>query len=533
MALAARCRGGTTRGHRRWSWLLSAALCHCAGVVAAADASTWFEGDRPSAQAQQAVQLLVAAPTHGLVPQDYGALALQRAVVRAAQDPALDSGARARVDQALTAALQRYLSDLHRGRVDPRQIHHDFNAPRREAFDAAASLRAALTAGRLDEAVRAAAPPLRQYAQLREVLARYRALGHHAAWRQPLPPLPGASVQSVGKLAPGQPYVGMARLAERLTALDDLPADMPVPVRYEGALVDAVAAFQRRHGLVPDGVVGKATLAQLQVPPSARVRQIELALERLRWTPLLQGPRMIVINLPEFVLRAYEVHEGRISVREQMRVIVGKAFDTRTPLFDENLRFIEFSPYWNVPFSIARAETVPRLRTEPGYFDSQGFEFVAPDGRVDTTLSAANLDKVLAGSLRIRQRPGPKNALGDIKFVFPNSENIYLHHTPATKLFTRERRDLSHGCIRIEAPVALAGFVLQGTPGWDEARVREAMASGNSTTLRLAEPVPVLIAYTTALVKDGHIHFFDDIYGLDPVLDVALRRRRPLHLNLE
>ena len=226
-------------------------------------------------------------------------------------------------------------------------------------------------------------------------------------------------------------------------------------------------SFQQRHALDADGVIGAATLARLQVAPAARVRQIELMLERLRWTPLLQGPRMVVINIPEFVLRAYEVRDGRIRVQREMRVIVGKAYDTRTPLFDEDMRFIEFSPYWNVPPSIARNETVPRLRRDPAYFEQQGFEFVAGDGRVQTVLTPQALDAVLAGQLRIRQRPGERNALGDIKFVFPNSDNIYLHHTPATQLFERARRDFSHGCIRVEQPVELATFVLQGMPQVD------------------------------------------------------------------
>ena len=504
-------------------WLLLA-LCLPAPAANGGELP-WFDGERPTAAAQQAVGLLLAAPTHGLEAQDYATQPLQQAVGRAAQGPPLDAAKRERLAQGLTTAMLRYLADLHDGRVDPRQIHHDFNVSRRVRFDAAAQLQAALHGGDLAAAVRAAVPPLAQYEQLREALARYRALTVHAAWREPLPAPQGTSPHTPGKLEPGQAYAGLRLLGERLIALGDLPAGTPLPPRYEGALVDGVRAFQRRHGLAVDGVVGRATLAQLKVTPSARLRQIELALERLRWTPLLQGPRMVLINIPEFVLRAYEVRDGRITVRVQMKVIVGKAFDARTPLFDEDMRFIEFSPYWNVPPSIARAETVPRLHLDPGFFDSQGFEFVAPDGRVLGTLTAQNLDAVMAGSLRIRQRPGPTNALGDIKFVFPNSENIYLHHTPATGLFARERRDLSHGCIRVEAPVALAAFVLQEMPGWDEARIREVMQAGRSTTLRLAEPLPVLIAYGTALVKDGRVHFYDDIYGLDPVLDAALRQR--------
>ena len=501
---------------RGW-WLI---LCLLAGPALAADEPVWFDGGRPGAQAQQAVELLADAASHGLDPRDYDSAALQQALLRA--QAGLPPEAAASLGQALTLALQRYLGDLHDGRIDPRRIHHDFNVARREPFDAAQLLRRLPPAA----AVRAAVPQLPLYEQLREQLARYRALADDAAdaWRRPLPPLPAAR-RGAPKLEPGQDWPGLPRLADRLAALGDLPPAAARPLRYEGGLVDAVKSFQQRHALQADGVVGAATLARLQVAPAARVRQIELMLERLRWTPLLQGPRMVVINIPEFVLRAYEVHDGRIRVQREMRVIVGKAYNTRTPLFDEDMRSIEFSPYWNVPPSIARNETVPRLRRDPGYFNQQGFEFVAGDGRVQTTLTPQALDAVLAGQWRIRQRPGERNALGDIKFVFPNSDHIYLHHTPAPQLFERARRDFSHGCIRVEQPVALASFVLQDMPQWSEARIREAMSAGRSSTLRLDQPLPVLITYGTVLVKGGRLFFFDDIYGLDRVLDDALRQR--------
>ncbi len=484
----------------------------------------WFDDGRPGPQARQAVALLAGAAADGLEPQDYATAALQQAVEQATQGPAPEPAAIAQLDQALTTAMQRYLADLHRGRIDPRQIDHGYAPPRRDEFDAAAYLEAALAAQRLPEAAQEAAPRMPLYGRLREALKRYRELVGHPAWQQSLPPLPGGRRGGVGTLEPGQAYAGLALLAQRLVALGDLAPGTPASPLFEGPLVEAVESFQQRHGLAVDGVVGRATLAQLQVTPAARVRQIELALERLRWTPVMQAPRMIVINIPEFVLRAYEVRDGRIAVEQEMKVIVGKALDTRTPLLDADMRFIEFSPYWNVPPSIARAETVPQLRRHPGEFEREGFEFVAPDGRVDTTLSAANLNAVNAGQLRIRQRPGPRNALGDIKFVFPNRDQIYLHHTPATQLFERGRRDFSHGCIRVEHPVALARFVLQGMPEWTEERIRQAMGKGESTTLRLAEPVRVLIAYGTTLVKGGRTYFFDDIYGQDRLLDAALRR---------
>jgi murein L,D-transpeptidase YcbB/YkuD len=505
------------------AWLLWMAL----GPVAAAGELPWFEGGRPGAQAREAVSLLATAATQGLEPRDYGALELQQAIDRAAQGVPPAPAAVAGLERALDAAMQRYLADLHHGRIDPARIHHAFTPPRREAFDAAAQLAVARASGRLVDAAHANAPRLPQYGQLLDALARYRALVDHPAWRQPLSPLPAAPRGKLAALEPGQPWPGLPLLAQRLQALGDADAAAggADATLYEGSWIDAVKSFQLRHGLAADGVVGRTTLARLQVPPAARVRQIELALERLRWTPLMQGPRMVVINIPEFVLRAYEVQDGRIAVQQAMKVIVGAALDKRTPLFDEELRFIEFSPYWNVPPSIARAELVPRLRRDPAYLAREGFEFVAADGSVSRTLSPDRLDDVVAGRLRIRQRPGARNALGDIKFVFPNRNQVYLHHTPSVALFDRQRRDFSHGCIRVELPVALAEFVLQGQSGWTVEHIRQAMTQGRTSTVAVNRPVRVLIAYGTALVKQGRIHFYDDIYGLDPLLDAALRGR--------
>jgi murein L,D-transpeptidase YcbB/YkuD len=476
-------------------------------------------------QARAALALLAEADSHGLDPRDYGLPALQRAL-EAPGRPTPDAAAR--LQQMLAAALLRYLQDLHDGRITPAQLGQRFRPTRGVAFDAAATLHAALAAQDLRLAERQAAPPLPQYQRLREALARYRALADHPAWRQGLPTLPLPPGERVRALALGQPWPGLPTLAARLAALGDLPAAEPAPgpdAAYEGALVSAVQAFQQRHGLAADGVVGRATLAALQAPPAQRVRQLELALERLRWTPLLQGPRMIVINVPEFVLRAYEVQGTRVAVRAEMKVIVGKALDTRTPLIQEDLRFIEFKPFWNVPASIARHELVPRLRRDPGHWAREGFEFVGA-GRADPVLTEAKLQAVLAGQLRIRQRPGPRNALGDIKFVFPNRESVYLHHTPSVQLFERARRDFSHGCIRVEQPVALAQFALQGLPEWTEERIRAAMAAADPATVTLPQPVPVLLAYGTALVKDARVYFFDDLYGHDRALDAALRQRK-------
>jgi murein L,D-transpeptidase YcbB/YkuD len=487
---------------------------------AAPDTLLWFDHGRPTSQAIQAAGFLAAANLEGLTPADYNAQPLRKALDQAAHGPTQPAPVITRLDAALTAAMQRYLLELHQGRLDPRVIHQYFKVPPPTTyFDAAAYLSNAVASNQLAEAMRLAAPRIPLYARLRQALADYRQLLGHPAWKIDLAAIPGK------KLEPGQAYEGMAVLTQRLVALGDLRANTPIPARYEGALVEGVRAFQQRHGLLADGILGNATFKQLQVTPARRVRQIELTLERLRWTPLLQAPRMIVVNIPEFVLRAYDVKDGKAAVRVKMKIIVGSALDKHTPVFDEDMRFIEFSPYWNVPLSIARAEIIPRLRRDPGYFQQQGFEFVTKGGQPVSMLSDANLLAVQQGQLRIRQKPGPHNALGDIKFVFPNDQNIYLHHTPVPQLFDRNRRDFSHGCIRVEDPVSLAKFVLQDDPEWTEKRIRDAMSSGTSKTIRLKQPLRVLITYSTVIVSNDKVYFFPDLYAQDDLLENALEHR--------
>jgi murein L,D-transpeptidase YcbB/YkuD len=478
---------------------------------------SWFEHGRPGSDALLALGVLADAEAQGLNPQDYRVAELSRAFQQANSngvEPAMIAG----LDDQLTRALAQYLRDLHQGRLNPEELQHRFKAPPLSTFEPRSIIAEARSAGRLAQALNDAVPDVPMYESLRATMNAYRAMGLPPAWQVTLPALPARS------LKPGDEYVGLATLAARLVALSDLPPSAIVPARYEGELVDAVRRFQIRHGLDGDGIIGPSTLTQLEVTPPQRVRQMALTLERLRWTPLLYGPRMIVVNVPEFVLRAYETQGSHVKLDLEMRVIVGRALDTRTPIFLEDMRFIEFSPYWNVPRSIARGETLPKLRSDPAYFTQQGFEFVAQDGKVVHSLSSAAIDAVQRGEWRIRQRPGPRNALGDIKFIFPNDQNIYLHHTPAPQLFSRVRRDFSHGCIRIESPVLLAMFVLNGNAEWTETRIDQAMKAGKSRTIKLDNPIPVLIAYSTAVVKNGgKVYFYPDIYKQDARLEQALR----------
>jgi murein L,D-transpeptidase YcbB/YkuD len=313
--------------------------------------------------------------------------------------------------------------------------------------------------------------------------------------------------------------------------LADLPPNAAVPTsdRYEGALVEAVRAFQERHGLRPDGVIGRDTLAELAAPLATRVHQIELSLERLRWLPEVHAGPAIAVNIPSYRLWAFADAQDDAAAQLTMAVIAGKAVKAReTPVFIGQMRYLDFSPYWNVPPPIQRAEIVPRLGRDPGYWERENFEAVSVDGKGApiTLLDDNTLQGIKSGALRIRQRPGAKNALGGVKFVLPNTMDIYLHSTSAQQLFRETRRDFSHGCIRVEDPATLAAFVLRDQPAWTPERIRDAMAAGRQSTVMLTQPIPVLIFYTTAIVEaDRKARFASDIYGLDARLEEALHRR--------
>jgi murein L,D-transpeptidase YcbB/YkuD len=302
-------------------------------------------------------------------------------------------------------------------------------------------------------------------------------------------------------------------LTRLLRLLGDLPANRAVPGDsnlYQGALVEAVKRFQGRHGLRPDGRLDKQTLENLNTPLSQRVEQLRLTLERWHWLPGRFTEPPILVNIPEFRLRAYD-SAGNIVLT--MNVIVGKAFRHKTPVFERDMRFVVFRPYWNVPPGIQRSEIVPAVQKDRDYIAKKGFEVVTPGGQLVT--SGAITDEVLAqlrsGRLEVRQKPGALNALGLVKLMFPNEYNVYLHGTPSPELFLQTRRDFSHGCIRVEKPAELAAWVLRDKPDWSLERVQAAMTSGSDNVqVNLTHPIPVLILYGTAVIDaDGQVHFFD------------------------
>jgi L,D-transpeptidase YcbB len=483
----------------------------------------WVRGMQPTSQAQEVIALLLKADEKGLSAEDYDGsrwnsrlVKLSPAVQRPTEVDAL------RFDAALTVCLMRYISDLHIGKVNPRHFDFGINVETKK-YDLPEFLKNNLVDGsKLANVLIQVEPPYPGY--WREILALqvYKELAQKDD---------GEQVPQVKKtVAPGDTYAGVPRLIRLFHLTGDLPASADVPADatvYQGPLVDAMKNFQRRHGLEPDGRIGAQTIADLNVPLSQRVRQIQLTLERWRWLPLGLKQSPVVVNIPEFRLRAYDDH---MKLALTMNVVVGKAYNHDTPVFIDSMEYLVFRPYWNVPYSIAKSELLPGISRDPDYLTRKGFEVV--DSRENIVgsgpVTADTLQQLRAGKLFIRQKPGPKNSLGLVKFIFPNDYSVYMHDSPATEFFSRSRRDFSHGCVRLERPADMAAWVLRDNPDWNMARIRATMNGDKTLQVNLAHPIPVLIVYGTAVVlEDGLVHFYDDIYGHDVALEKVLMKGYP------
>ncbi len=481
----------------------------------------WIRGGHPTAQAIAMIAQMEQGALKGLNPADYDASRWDARLAALNTDSsATRETDEVNFDAALTVCVLRFVSDLHVGRVNPKGDKFDLAVAHRDYDLAGFVAKRVLGATDMTAVIREVEPPYAGYARAETALAAYLEL----AAEGDTAPVP-ARLKAVH---PGESYGGLPQLAARLRQLGDLaPAAEAAGIDYRGAIVDAVKRFQARHGLAEDGVIGAASVAALNVPLRQRVQQLNFTLERYRWLPSTFPQPPLVINIPQFRLRTMRRQPAPFI---SMPVIVGRAYRHQTPVFAEYMRYVIFRPYWLVPMSIQRAELVPKIRRNRDYLAAHNYEVVDRSGDVvtDGTIDDEVLHELATGALTIRQRPGPKNSLGLIKFIFPNNYNVYLHSTPEQQLFARPRRDFSHGCIRVEDPVTLALWVLRNNPGWDEARIRAAMNGDRTLQVNLAKPIPVLILYSTVIVTpDGVVHFFSDIYGHDATLARALAGGRP------
>jgi L,D-transpeptidase YcbB len=493
----------------------------------------WSDGEKPSTAALVLLQELRHASDRGLDPEDYPGNRLAYLLVDliASAHPGMEQWAL--FDVSLSLAGLRFLSDLHYGRIEPASVGHNLTVERIR-LDIPTTLAHLATAVNVSVAIDALEPQFTHYALLKRELAHYRELAAQEGLND-LPPLPAGSLKT------GDAYAGTARLERLLTVLGDM-AGAPPPIAPPGEppahaqtltppLVDAIKHFQRRHGEKPDGILGAATLAELTKPLSLRARQIELTMERWRWLPseLVSAP--IIVNIPQFRLFAFESTTDSEAHIRQMDVIVGKAFEaTQTPVFTADMSYLVFRPYWEVPYSIALKEIVPAAGRNPSYIDKHQMEIVRGTGDAALVLpnTAENVELVAKGALRVRQKPGPNNSLGLVKFMFPNPYNVYLHSTPAQALFAESRRDFSHGCVRVSDPVGLAQYVLRESPEWTREKIQAAMNGTTTLTVTLKNRIRIFFVYGTALVtENGDALFFDDIYGHDQRLEAALNSRRP------
>jgi len=306
----------------------------------------------------------------------------------------------------------------------------------------------------------------------------------------------------------------IALLRERLVLTGDLPNQhTDSNEHFDAVLEQAVRGFQWRHGLNPDGIVGAKTLNELNVKPIQRAEQIRLNMEHWAALPASLGKRFIFINIPEY--RFDLVDNGQIVLT--MKVIVGRP-DRPTPEFSSAIDLVELNPYWNVPPLIAEKDVLPKILKNPHYLDEMNIKVIQRKGSqvIPIDKSTINWEEVAANGLNydFRQEPGKNNALGFVKFDFPNSYDVYMHDTPAKELFNLDKRDFSSGCIRLEKPFALLSYLLQNDPSWDVHQVAEALASGKLAYIKVSRPIPLYVIYATAWVdRNGILHFLRDPYG--------------------
>jgi L,D-transpeptidase YcbB len=482
---------------------------------------SWIQNGQVRPQGLAFVQVLQNANSRGLDPEDYDGPRWEGRLAKLRQNPSEQD--LVSFDTALTVSTMRYIRAVHVGRANPKEFN--FQLDMQEGPFSLADFLQTKVVNASDPAaeLQKAEPPFLGYRKLLALLPVYEEYAKKDDGQKLQP--------SAKTIRPGQPYPSLARLGRFLQTIGDIPTSVqldPNATVYEGVLVDGVKHYQSRHGESPTGLLDARTIDEMNTPGEARIRQIRLTLERWRWLPHTFSQPPVVVNLPEYRLRAMNP-DGTVAFYKN--VIIGKAYGHKSPVFQKEIQYVVFRPYWEVTPSIQRNEVVPHIQKDPNYIAKYNFQVITPKGEVVTenVVSAETLEGLKTGHLLVRQKPGTTNSLGLVKIIFPNPENVYLHGTDAPQLFTQDIRDFSHGCIRVEQPADLVAWVLRNNPGWDLDRVKATMnGDKDNMQVNLVTRIPVLIVYGTVTVnEENQIRFFDDIYGYDAELEKALAAGYP------
>ena len=490
----------------------------------------WFKNHQPVARVKDLQDVIAKAADEGLNPKDYQVKNFDKKLAElqtVRKESARRNALEQQLDVELTGTYMKWANDYYRGVANPRDTKSTAWQVKPNKIKLNKALATYLGERKSRYNYYEFAPLHPEYEQLKKALAAYRARERAGGW-----PILSATT----KLNPGQSSPAVTALRRRLLdtggtetsapmtasmapARPGQPASAPAASEvYDPKLVAAVKNFQQDAGLKADGVVGGETLRQLNVPIGARIDQLILNMERWRWLPKKFEPNYLLVNIPEFKLHVIEENKEAFD----MNVIVGKVLH-ETPVFSDKMEYVVLAPYWNVPFSIIDNELRDKLVANPNYLDRLDMEVVKGVGRKAEIIDPASID--WAGVTQetfkytLRRRPGPQNDLGNVKFIFPNSNDIYLHDTPHNELFSQSNRSFSHGCVRVAEPIKLATYLLRDRPEWSNQTILDSIATHREKYITLKQKLPVYLVYFTAWADaDGHPHFRDDIYGLDKTL---------------
>jgi len=464
----------------------------------------WTRDSGVKGKGKALLKALQNAHEHGLDPKFYSTQEIADRI------SSINPEELGELDILMSLAFASFATDLSKGRLDPAKITRGIHI---KTFSpgAVTLIDGAERADNLEPYLARLVSKSPRYDRLKKALGKYREMAAHGEWPK---------ITRGKTLKPDMDDPRIPVLRKRLLASGDLKtnenADSTV---YDEELVAALKAFQLRHGTTDDGVIGPKTLAALNVSLAYRIKQMVINLERRRWMKDDFGKRYVFVNLADQFLKVVDALGDREKTVHSARIVVGKPYH-KTPIFDDKMEYLVINPYWNIPSSIANNEYLPKLRQDPGYLKRQNIRILGASGEINPY--SVNWKTVSRIPYRLRQDTGKGNALGRIKFIFPNRFNVYIHDTPSKSLFNRDTRYFSHGCLRVQHPVKLAAILLK-LQGWSESRIKNQINSGKRRIVRLKTKIPVHVTYLTAWVnKDGKVHFRDDVYNRDKNLINAL-----------